>query len=209
MFCLICDDHALIRDALSMTLANAYPEARVDVASDFIAGWALAEEKPDLIICDLGMPGSAAEPGIARLRELAPDARMIILTGIEDDETLLSILSLGVHGFVTKSTDHGIFEAAMKLVMAGGTYYPPRLLALSQGARPEKRVSVEAELGKLSTRQIDVLKLLMQGQSNKEIARELDISPATVKTHVAHIIACLGATNRTEAAMKARELGIV
>lgn len=209
MFCLICDDHALIRDALSLTLATAYPEARVEIAADFIAGWDIAAQQPDLIVCDLGMPGSPAAAGIARMRALAPNARIVVLTGQDDDATLLSILSLGVEGFITKSTDHQIFEAAIKLVMAGGTYYPPRLLALSQTGKPEKTPSVETDLGKLSGRQIDVLNLLAQGQSNKEIARTLEISPATVKTHVAHIIACLGATNRTEAAIKARHAGLI
>lgn len=211
MHCLICDDHALIRDALTMTLANAYPQAVISSASDFPSSWTIAGTAPDLIICDLGMPGSTPEEGIAKIRSLSPQSKLVILTGQEEDETLLAILRLGVHGFVTKATDHAVFDAAVRLVVAGGTYYPPRLLALTrQGASaPAPAASVIADFGKLSERQMEVLGLMARGKSNKEIGRELDISPATVKTHVAHVIACLGASNRTEAAMRARQSGLI
>lgn len=209
---MICDDHSLLRDALSMTLTTAYPEAEILQASDFIQAWTLSECLPDLVVCDLGMPGSGGSEGIARLLEITPKSRLIVLTGQEDDHTLLEVLALGVHGFVTKSTESSVIEAAVRLVMAGGTYLPHRMLELSVRAAstaPAKTETVTTDLGRLSQRQLEVLGHLVMGQSNKEIARNLEISPATVKSHVAHIIACLGATNRTEAALKARELGLL
>ena len=207
---LICDDHGLLREALAMTMAMSFPSAEVLQGRDFSEAWALAETLPELIICDLGMPGSSGRDGVARLLDITPSSRLLVLTGQEDDHTLLDILSLGVHGFVTKSTESSVIEAAVKLVMAGGTYLPPRMRELSISSAPEVRSEVvSTELGRLSHRQLEVLNYLVTGQSNKEIARHLEISPATVKSHVAHIIACLGATNRTEAALKARQLGLI
>lgn len=205
----ICDDHSLVRDALSLTLMSAFPEAEFALAADFPQAWQHAESGPDLIVCDLGMPGSSGPEGIQKLLETSPHSRLIVLTGQEDDQTLLEILSLGVHGFVTKSTESALIEAAVRLVLAGGTYLPHRMLELSVQPLPARTEAVTTDLGRLSQRQLEVLQHLVLGQSNKEIARCLEISPATVKSHVAHIIACLGATNRTEAALKAREFGLL
>jgi len=95
-------------------------------------------------------------------------------------------------------------------VLAGGRYLPPRIveLATRQGG-PEPAVAAATHAARLTDRQVDVLKLIAGGGSNKEIARELDLSPATIKAHIAAAIASLGAANRTEAVMKARAMGLI
>ena len=216
---LIADDHGLLREALSLTVTGCFPAAQITLCADFDAAFAQAAGQ-DLIITDLSMPGADAMSGVARLRAAEPKAKIVILTGQEDDALLLAILRLGVEGFLTKATEPSVIGAALQLVWAGGTYSPPRLLQLQSAGPVVMAVDpvaesgavasgVEGPFGRLSARHREVLALLIQGATNKQIARQLEISPATAKSHVAHILGSLGAVNRTEAAQKARALGLL
>jgi DNA-binding NarL/FixJ family response regulator len=209
--CLVCDDHAMMRAALAGSVELAWPEAEVRQAADFSQAWREAERGPDLILCDLSMPGAEPIEGVTRVARAAPGARLIVVTGREDDRLLMALLELGVAGFVPKSASGEILEAAVRLVMAGGRYLPPRVYELARvnGGGPAAARHMTGDIARLTDRQIDVLRRMAQGGSNKEIAVALNLSPATVKTHAAAIIAALGAGNRTEAAIKARELGLI
>jgi DNA-binding NarL/FixJ family response regulator len=211
--CLICDDHAMMREALAGAVAMGWPEAAVTQAIDYPSAWAAAGAGPDLIISDLIMPGSPPLEGVRRLAEAAPDSPILIVTGNEEDEILMALLKLGVAGFAPKTSKSEVIEAAIRLVLAGGRYLPPRLLDLAtREAGPPTPASPAQPLGllaRVTERQLDVLRLIATGGSNKEIARELDLSPATIKAHAAAAIAALGAANRTEAVMRARELGLI
>jgi DNA-binding NarL/FixJ family response regulator len=206
--CLICDDHAMMREALAGAVAIGWPDAAVVEAADFPAAWIAAKARPDLIISDLVMPGAGPVEGVRRLRDAAPDTPILVVTGNEEDEVLLALLQLGIAGFAPKTSKSAIIEAAIRLVLAGGRYLPPRLaeLALRQGGAPTPPEGVGP---RLTERQTDVLRRVALGQSNKEIARDLDLSPATIKAHAAAAIAALGAVNRTEAVVKARGLGLI
>ena len=208
--CLICDDHAMMREALAGAVAIGWPGAQVTQASDFPAAWAAARAQPDLIISDLVMPGASPVEGIGRLRAAAPNTPVLVVTGNEEDEVLLALFRLGIAGFAPKTSKSAIIEAAIRLVLAGGRYLPPRIVelatrngAMGAGAAPT------TSLARLTERQTDVLKLIATGESNKQIARELDLSPATIKAHIAAALAALGAANRTEAVVKAREMGLI
>jgi DNA-binding NarL/FixJ family response regulator len=210
--CLICDDHAMMREALAGAVAIGWPDAEVIQAPDYPAAWQAAAGRPDLIISDLIMPGSGPVDGVRRLAEAAPDSPILVVTGNEDDEILLALLKLGVAGFAPKTSKSEVIEAAIRLVLAGGRFLPPRLLDLATRngtAGPGPPVAMPPLLGRLTDRQLDVLRLIATGGSNKEIARELDLSPATIKAHAAAAIAALGAANRTEAVVRARELGLI
>lgn len=212
--CLICDDHAMMREAMAGAVAIGWPEAVVTQAADYPDAWTAAQSQPDLIISDLIMPGSPPVDGIRRLAEAAPESPILVVTGNEEDEVLLALLKLGVAGFAPKTSKSEVIEAAIRLVLAGGRYLPPRLVDLatrSGGPTPAPAAATggPAMLGRLTERQLDVLRLIAGGGSNKEIARELDLSPATIKAHTAAAIAALGAANRTEAAMRAREMGLI
>lgn len=207
--CLVCDDHALMRTALAGAVALAWPEANVRTVKDFPEAWRAAADRPDLILCDLGMPGADPLHGVGRLVEVCGRCPILVVTGNEDDAILLPLFDLGVAGFVPKSAGAEVMEAAMRIVASGSRYLPPRLLDLVARDRIEARTNVDAGLARLTARQIEVLRLLADGEANKEIARALDLSPATVKTHVAAVLAALGATNRTEAANRARQLRLI
>jgi two-component system nitrate/nitrite response regulator NarL len=207
---LICDDHALVREALAGTVAMGWPGARVEVAGDFPTAWAKAALGHDLILCDLVMPGAAPLAGIDGLIRAAPAVPVLVVTGTEDYTLLLDLLHRGVAGFAPKSASGAIIEAAMRLILAGGRYLPPRLADIATSRiETVQRDDVTPLTARLTDRQMDVLHLIAKGQSNKEIARALDLSPSTVKSHISHVLTCLGAANRTEAAIKARLLDLV
>jgi len=213
--CLICDDHVLVREALAGTVRIGWPEATVDVAGDFPVAWAMAEAKAyDLIICDLIMPGSGPLAGIDGVVRAAPDTSLLVVTGTEDDALLLDLLDRGVAGFAPKSASGSIIEAAIRLILAGGRYPPPRLAEIASariddGSVPAIRDDVARLAERLTDRQMDVLRLMAKGYSNKEIARELQLAPSTVKTHLSQLLTHLGASNRTDASIKARMLDLV
>lgn len=209
--CLICDDHAMMREALAGSVAMHWPDAAITLAGDFPQGWEAARERPSLILCDLGMPGASPIDGITRMREVAHQSPLLVVTANEDDAIMLALFRLGIAGFIPKSASGTIVEAAIRLVLAGGRYAPQRLIDLADGRGPDQasaRVSSDG-LARLTDRQIAVLRLVACGEPNKEIARRLDLSLSTVKAHVAAVIAALGTTNRTEAAFRAREIGLI
>ena len=202
--CLIADDHALVRDALAISVSSRWPSAAIWEAADYPAAWRQAERQPHLCLMDLGMSGSEPRLGIARLRQIAPEAHIVIVTATNDDALMLALIEDGVAGFVSKSANTAIILAAIELVLAGGRYFPPLVAKIAQESR-----NPSAAISRLTARQIDVLGLIQKGETNKGIARALGISPDTVKIHIAQAMSALGAVNRTDAALKARNAGVI
>jgi two-component system, NarL family, nitrate/nitrite response regulator NarL len=211
--CLVCDDHAMMRTALEGAVALAWPDATISTAPDFPSGWSKAAEQPELILCDLVMPGADPVSGIRKLREVSPESHVLVITGSEDDRLLLDLFDLGIAGFVPKTAGGQIIEAAINLVLAGGQYIPSRIIEIARqrpsGAPQARQDEKSYDVSRLTERQIEVLRYMSRGESNKEIARSLSLSPATIKAHAAAIIGILGVTNRTEAAFKARKIGLL
>lgn len=211
--CLICDDHQMMLQALRGSVQMSWPKAEIILANDFPSAWSSAAVGPDLILCDLGMPGAAPVEGIRRLRAVAPGSPVLVVTGVEDDQILLDMFEIGVAGFIPKVSSPTILELAMRLILAGGHYLPERMIKLtsrlSETSTEPPSFVAGANFSKLTVRQIEILRMIATGKSNKEIARALCLSPATVKAHVAAVIAALGSANRTEAAFAARNLGVI
>lgn len=212
---LVCDDHPIVAAALSSSLESLF-EARVHLAESFHKALLLAAEKApfDLCVLDLHLPREDSRSGLLAIRELLPDTPILVFSGSEDDADLRMVLELDLHGFLHKSSSPEVVEAAVRLVLAGGRYLPERAAELLLNR--SEQVSVDAGRSRgphsgvqLTPRQKIVLDLLAQGRSNKAIARELGISPATVKAHVAQVIGALGARNRTEAASRARDMNLL
>lgn len=199
--CLICDDHPLVAKALAMTISIRWPDATVTLANDFPSAWAAAAGHPQLCLVDLEMPGAMPLAGVTGIVAAAPETRLIVVTASRDDDLLVELLALGIAGFLPKTSDPAVIGAAIDLVLAGGRYIPPRFAEIGGNRGNVRRP--------LTDRQIEVAALLAKGHSNKEIALELGLTPATVKTHVAQILVALDATNRTDAAIRAQKLHIV
>jgi two-component system, NarL family, nitrate/nitrite response regulator NarL len=211
--CLICDDHAMMREALVGSVRLAWPGAAIAEAQDYPGAVAAARGMPDLIMCDLSMPGADPVPGVTQVMAAAPGVPVLIVTGLEDDAVLMTLFDLGIAGFLPKKSTSKMIEAAIRVVESGGKFVPPRVLELAAarpGAAPLPAALVEgASVGRLTARQIDVLSQIASGKTDKEIARLLAISPATVKAHAMAAFSALGAANRAEAVAKALALGAI
>jgi DNA-binding NarL/FixJ family response regulator len=197
---LIADDHPLVRDALARTVREMEPGAHTVELGDLPQLIAAAAEGADLAIVDLNMPGMDGVEGLRRLREAAPTLPVVVASGQEDPATIRAALAAGALGFIPKSERPEVLRSALGLVRAGGVYVPARMLDAPSPSPPM------AKAGDLTPRQVDVLRRLMRGEPNKQIARELGLTEGTVKIHIAAILRALEARNRTEAVVRARAL---
>jgi DNA-binding NarL/FixJ family response regulator len=207
MKCLLVDDHALVRDALALLIALHHPEVDLRHAGRLREAGALLEAEPDidLVLLDLALPDSAGLATLASVREAAPATRTVVLSGDDRPETVLAAIDAGAAGFIPKATESRLLREALATVLRGGVYVPPLAPAASAGA-PQQPASAE-QLG-LTPRQIDVLRMLVDGRSNKLIARALALSPSTVKTHLEAIFQRLRVNSRTQAVVAAARLGL-
>ena len=201
----------MMREALVGCVRQAYPAAAIAEAGDFPAAWTAATMRPDLILCDLGMPGADPLDGIGGVQRAAPGTPILVITANEEDAILLALFETGIAGFLPKTAGTRIIDAAVRLILAGGRYVPQRLIALAvgQGAEPPVATVDEAPPSRLTPRQIDVLDQMARGQTNKEIARAFNISPATVKAHAMAAFMALDVSTRAEAVAKAQRLGLI
>ena len=211
---LIADDHALLRQGLRQLLADENPEYEFAEADGLDAALnVLAGSGADLLLIDLGMPGMAGAESLRALREAHPRTRVAVITGSDDRATILECLGAGVHGYILKSSPVEEIQRAIATILAGGVYVAPSLAQVgAMPVPPPPEVARSAipepttELPRFTSRQIDVLKLLAEGRSTKDIARSLDLGPGTVKIHLAAIFRTLNAHNRTEAVVLASKL---
>lgn len=217
---LICDDHPIVASAIGMTLESTF-DAEVRIVNSCAAALdeAATQGPFDLLLLDLHIPGENPADNLRASREACPHTPIVVFSGSEDPEHLRLALELDVRGFIPKSARSEVVEAALRLVLAGGRYLPDpvRVMALSgmsaEPAAPEPASipadhAVPEDTG-LTERQLEVLRMLARGAANKEIARDLGISPYTVKAHVAQLLMVLGASNRTHAVDLARRQGLL
>lgn len=200
---LIADDHALFRGGLKLQLSAFSDDLDVLEAGSFDEVLALAAQHDpvDLAILDLAMPGPCWSEAVRELRQAWPGTRVVVLTGDDDPATVRSALDAGVHGYVPKSEQPHVFAAALRLVLAGGSYFPVAMLGRTEPAP----VCAPATPHAITGRQREVLQLMAEGCANKEIAYRLGLTEGTVKLHVAAVLRGLGAHNRTQAVAIARD----
>lgn len=205
MKCLLVDDHALVRDALALLIALHHPEVDLRHAARLREARAALEAEPgiELVLLDLSLPDSAGLDTLAAVRECAPATRTVVLSGDDRPETVLAAIDAGAAGFIPKATESRLLRQALATVLSGGVYVPPLAPQASPAPQPQ---SVE-RLG-LTPRQVDVLRMLVDGRSNKLIARELELSASTVKTHLEAIFQRLQVNTRTQAVVAAARLGL-
>jgi two-component system nitrate/nitrite response regulator NarL len=209
---LIVDDHPVLREGLAALLQQASEQTEVLQACDDAAGLQVAERNPDLdaVFLDLNMPGAGGMPAIQECGRRRPDLPVIVLSSSEDPHDIRRALALGALGYIPKSASPRTILSALQLVLSGSVYVPPVMLSAvapepSQGAGPHG----PAALTHLTERQIEVLKQVCRGLSNKEISRELNLSEKTVKAHITAIFRTLNVVNRLQAAAIAREAALL
>ena len=211
---LIVDDHALVAGALTLLLEDRDPEADVHTAATADAALELVDREgdADLLILDLSLPGVTGTELMEEIVRRQPMLKILVVSGLADQESIMRVLQLGAAGFVPKSLDTELLSSAIDFVLKGGVYIPSKLLTESQKdgffTRTVARLKApESAPPHLTDRQLDVLAQLAKGAPIKRICRELDLSEGTVKTHVAAIYRSFGASNRTEALIAARRAG--
>jgi DNA-binding NarL/FixJ family response regulator len=217
---LLIDDHFCAREGVACLLKQIFPELQVFEAESFEQGLAIAgTEQINLVLLDIQLPGKSGLAGLVELRCEFPNLCVVMFSGLDDRELVFDALRLGATGFITKSLSRQEFVEALRDVLSGRVYLPASVLRpqtiqgekLSEkestgvGIRP---VSNPSSVG-LTPREFEVLGWLVQGKSNKEIARNLGIEEQTVKNHLRPIFQKFGVARRAELLVKVFELGIV
>lgn len=225
---LVVDDHNLFRRGLVALLSQERRLTIVGEAGDAGAAQrSAAQLKPDVILLDIHLPGVTGIDAVAGLKEAAPRARVLMLTVSENDEDLAAGLRAGADGYLLKTIDTEELAHSIVRVWEGDTVISPEMMGKlvgllragavrdlpSQDAQPPVAVESGLQAGdpihNLSPREGEILRLVARGDSNKVIARALDIAETTVKIHVQHILRKLALSNRVHAAVYATERGWV
>lgn len=207
MKCLLVDDHALVRDALALLIALHHPDVDLRHAGRLREALAMlgAERDVDLVLLDLALPDSTGLRTLDAVRAAAPATRIVVLSADDRPATVLAAIDAGAAGYISKAIESRSLREALATVLHGGVYvYPPASPENSGLAGP----SVSTDGLGLTPRQVDVLRMLVDGRSNKLIALTLGLSPSTVKTHLEAIFLRLQVTSRTQAVVAAARLGL-
>lgn len=212
---LLVDDQALFREGLRTLLALQTDFEIAGEAANGEEAVALARKLvPDVVLMDLRMPVLGGVEATRRITAEAPAARVIVLTTFEEDEEVFAALRAGAAGYLLKASPSAKLCEAIRLAARGESLLEPSVAAkvVAEFARigdREPRRSFPPLAEPLSIRERDVLRLLAEGRSNKEIAAELGIAEGTVKNHMSNVLGKLGALDRTQAALRARELDLI
>ncbi len=198
---LVVEDHHVVRQGL-VALLNVVDGLEVvgEAADGVEAITQFRKCKPDVTLMDLRLPRMGGVDVIQRIRVEAPHARFVVLTTYDGDEDIYKALKAGARAYLLKGMTTDELVATIRTVHAGKSHIPPAI-----AERLAERMGTED----LTIRELDVLEQIVQGKSNKEIGTELDISEATVKTHINSLLSKLGVTDRTQAATAAIRRGIV
>ncbi len=200
---LIVDDHPLFRDGLAALLRQATPDTVVLQAPNTADALRVAdaEHELDAVFIDLMMPGLAGEAAVREFARRHPQLPVIVLSSSENPSDVRRVLNAGAAGYIPKSATPQTVVSALQLVLSGNIYVPPFLVqpaARSAGVAGDH--AAPRTLAQLTDRQVDVLRYLRDGLSNKEISGHLGIAEKTVKVHIAAIFKTLNVVNRTQAA---------
>lgn len=205
----IVDDDAIVRSALASYLQAGGFEVVHQATNGEEALSAILRRPVDVVIMDVRMPKMDGIRATAELRRLAPRTKILIITSFDEDEAVRDALSAGANGFLLKDTSPGGLTEAVRTVMRGSSVVSPgpitRLVQIAPTLRPP---TPPAEVG-LSPRELQILRLLCDAQTNTEIASELSLSESTVKSHVSAIMNKLQVSTRLKAVVRAHELGLI
>ncbi|MEZ5079182.1 MAG: response regulator transcription factor [Thermoleophilia bacterium] len=193
---LLVDDHLVVREGVRRLLAQHDDIVVVGEASSGTEALELVDRRrPDVVLMDIQMPGMDGIQATKRMVEAAPDLRIVMFTAHAEQELLMEALDSGADGFVLKDSESTILVQALHQVAGGEAFVDPRLAPdlLRQFTSPRNTTNV------LSARELEILQMLADGASNREVAEALVVSVETVKTHVKHILAKLEAEHRTQA----------
>ncbi len=208
---LLADDHALFREGLRYVLKQLADGVEILEASDFQEAVRLASKHPelDLALLDLHMPGSTGAKSVGHFHQHYPHIPVVVVSSEDEGATIEKVMNYGATGFVCKSANVQDMLGALRLVLAGGVYVPPQILHhRSPAVESDDKRDLTANVYGLTPRQMQVLRYLCEGMSNKEIASTIGLAEGTVKIHVAAVYQSLNVNSRLEAVIIAEQLGL-
>jgi len=202
---LIADEHALFRDNAALYINKLNPESVVLQVSSFAQALKILEKEQniDIVIADADMLLPHIFQNIDKLQNLSNAPRIVLISASEDIEQISKIIKTGITGYIPRQTDLSLFKEALAYILKGETYIPKALQDIKTEC-PDKFIAK-----KLTNRQSQVLDLIAQGKSNKQIAYEMGVSEATVKLHINALLRSLKVTNRTQAVITAQKIGLI
>lgn len=211
---LLVDDQALFREGLRTLLSL---DGTIEIAGEATNGAEAVEAaqalRPELVLMDVRMPVMGGVEATRRVREVNPECRVLVLTTFHEDEEIFDALRAGACGYLLKDTPSEKLVEAIHAAVRGESVIEPsvaaKVVAEFNRLSSLRSVGAGAPSTQLSTRELDVLRQVARGRTNKEIASALHVTEGTVKNHLTNIFVRLGVLDRTQAALKARELGIV
>lgn len=205
---LIADDHALFRDGLALRLEEIAPEAVILQASSYSQVFKILNTEPavDVLVLDVEMQDMPWLESLKKIHSMSQKTKIIVVSASEDSRTIRTILATGVKGYIPKRSEIKVFNNALKLIIEGGSYVPPNLLDNTPlNALSGRNIGIKT----LTTRQSQVLDLIAQGKSNKQIAYDMGVSESTVKLHINALLRSLHVSNRTQAVITAQKIGLI
>lgn len=205
---LIADDHALFRDGLALYLEKLAPDVVIAQAGSYSQMFKLlaSDDKIDFVFFDFEMADMSWQEALEILKQNSNKTAFVIISGAEDNRTIKTILASGAKGYIPKRSDAKVLNNALRLILDGGTYVPPNLI---ENIASNPLNSKNSGTKNLTYRQSQVLDLIAQGKSNKQIAFDMGVSESTVKLHINALLRSLHVSNRTQAVITAQKMGII
>lgn len=209
---LIADDHPLFLDAIKSVIQDSFPDAVVHTVEDYSQAWAVAESNPNLtlIMLDLKMPGMDGLQGIIKMRNEFPEFPIVVISAEGERNVVVQAISYGAVGYISKSTPRDKIQEALHQIFSGQVYLPPDIIRASNKSSStsvNKEIEIDPRLIRtLTRRQLLVFERLAKGESNKQIANEMNIAETTVKAHVSAIFSKIGVSSRIQAVLSASNI---
>jgi DNA-binding NarL/FixJ family response regulator len=203
---LIVDDHPLVQEILHSVAREVFAQAKIELAASCAEAVekARTSDRLDLVLLDLGLPDCGGIDALKRFRKAHPKICVVVFSDNDDPACMIAAMQGGASGFLLKTLTRPVISAALRLVAAGGIYMPPQAMEAQRRTPAQTR----RRNRDLTHRQLDVLRLIVKGLANKQIAQRLRIAEDTVKQHASAAYAVLGVSSRTQAMTAAARRGI-
>lgn len=209
---LIADDHPLFREAIHNVIQDGFPGSEILETADLESALAMTLENDDLdlVLLDLNMPGMHGLNGLINLRNEAPTIPVVIVSAEQDKQVVLQAITYGACGFITKSSPRAQMTEAIEQILNGNVYLPSDIIRSQKATTRRSQYNEQSippeMLQALTRKQLLVLERMTKGESNKQIAYNLDIAETTVKAHVSAILRKLNVHNRVQAILSAGDI---
>ena len=203
---MLVDDNPLFLEGVRMVLQKLDEQVHIQSCGSCEEALTRLDDEYDLILLDINLPGISGLDGLQQIRHRSPATPLVVMSASEDRNKVMQAIEQGARGYIPKSSTPDIILTALQLVLSGGVYLP---MAILDEVNSPQAKTTKADGQSLTPRQVEVLKLLAEGHSNKAIGNQLNLAENTVRVHVSAILRFLDVSNRTEAGVAASRMGLI